>query len=490
MIVSNGLKAGFARIDISPMTLSVPMGGFGANELRMSNEIVDPLYAHTTALESGEESCLYICVDLLGVSEKYIALYREAISTATGLRKDRIFICATHTHAGPTLASKHPNTLKYAEEILTAKLVDAAKRALADLKPAKLSYGTGEAGRPGCRLTFDRHYYAVEESKKDNYKPEDLLEGVGKVRSGYLKGEGYCAVQHKEEADHRIHVLRFTREAADDIVLFNFTSHSTFTGSPKRPQISSDYSGATINRLEELLPDVKFAFMQGCCGNLVPETEIEEEGIWGLTYPPRATTGFKGELPKVVGLRPWHKSHYAFGAMLAGDVFKILTQEMKDSETDTLAFRQRIHAANYDHSKDELVPKAEEALKVYHAEGHTPAAYAWCAQFGLGSVYACGDIVTKSKLPMTGDVELNAIRIGDCAIATIPFEPFCSTGQHIKKDSPFAMTIANGYSCGYQSYLSTKNSHPLSYEASRMRYEVGTAEILEDQLIEMLNELK
>ncbi|MBR2977014.1 MAG: hypothetical protein IKC50_01910, partial [Oscillospiraceae bacterium] len=74
--MSKGLKAGFARIDISPMTLSVPMGGFGANELRMSNEIVDPLYAHTTALESGEESCLYICVDLLGVSEKYIALYR------------------------------------------------------------------------------------------------------------------------------------------------------------------------------------------------------------------------------------------------------------------------------------------------------------------------------------------------------------------------------------------------------------------------------
>ena len=487
--MSNSLQAGFARVEITPKVAAVPLAGFGATEYRLGTTVVDPLFAHLIALKSGEESCLYICMDLVSIPEESVALYREAIGEATGLSGERIFICGTHTHAGPDMRSELPVAIQYREVELKNYLVDAAKRAVADLKPAKLSYGTVEVGRPGCRLTFDRHYYAVPIEKRDNYTDADLLDGVREVRNGYLVGEKYAAVKHVEEADHRMHLLRFEREAADDILMVNFSSHSTFTGGTLRPQISSDYSGAMINRIEEMFPGTKCAFLQGCAGNLVPCTEIGEEGIWGVTYPPRNTMGVPGTLPKVVGPRPWNKSHYAYGAILAGYAYEALISCMKDSETDLLAFRRRIFKGKHDHSKDHLVDQAKQALELYKKNGHSKEAYDHCAKFGLGSIYSCGAIISRASWPEYGEIELNAIRIGDCAIVTAPFENYCSSGQHVKAESPFAMTVFNAYSCGAQGYLPNKNAHPLSYEGATTHYELGTAEKIEQELNQMLNEI-
>ena len=487
--MNSKLQAGFAQVEITPKRASVPLGGYGATEYRLSGSVLDPLYARAIALSDGEETCLYVCLDLLGIYEDSVARCRKAINEATGLREDRIFFGANHTHAGPDLRSPLPNAVQYREVEMVEYLVDAAVRALADRKPAKLSYGSGVAGRPGAWLNFDRHYYAVEESKKDNYTKEDLLDGVREVRDGYLRGEGYVAVEHVEEADHSLLLLLLEREAADNILLVNFAAHSTMNGGTVRPEISADWSAAMIDCVEAYFPGTKCAFLQGCCGNLVGGTQIEEEGIWGITYPGIVLK--KSILEKnIVGLKPKKRNYRAYGAAVAGYVYKTMLEGLTPSETETLGFRQRIYTAKYDHSKDELAPKAMEAIKPYLEKGHSPETHAYCAKFGLGSIYTCGDIIEKSKRPATGEIELNAIRIGDCAITTLPFEPYSSVGEHVKAASPFAMTIANGYACGYQSYLPNKFRHPDCYEAGRMRYENGTAELLEEQLIEMLKELK
>jgi len=474
------LHAGFARIDITPVKASVPIGGHGATEYRMSARVETPLYANVIALANGDEHCVYLSLDIIGVRTEPLELYRAAINEATGMPRDRIFICASHTHSGPDLKSELPSAVQYREEYLRDRLVEGAKRALADLKPAKLSYGATTAGRPGAWLNHDRHYYSVPVEKRDNYAPEDLVLAVGKLNV-WNKDSGYCPVQHVEEADHSIQLMRFERDAADDIVLVNFAAHSTFADTRLRPCINADHPGELVKRLEELVPDTKCAYFQGCCGNLVPGTQIEEEGIWGVTYPPSSP---------VKGLTCRHVSQSAYGAMTAGYAFKALTQCMKPSETDTLSFVQRTHMGRCDHRRDDLAEKAEQALEVYNREGHTPAASEWCAKFGLGSVYTCGAIVRKSKLPEALPIEVNAIRIGDCAITTLPFEPFSSIGEHIKERSPFAMTFVNGYACGYHCYLPNKTVDPDSYEGSTTIYMPGTDEELEDTLTDMLKELK
>ena len=474
------LHAGFARVDITPVKASVPLGGHGATEFRMSARVEMPLNANCIALANGDERCVYLSLDIIGVKTVTLEYYREAIQAATGLPCDRIFLCASHTHSGPDLQSSIPSAVQYRDEYLRDRLVEGSQRALADLKPAKLSYGATQAGHPGAWLNHDRHYYAVPIEKKDSYTEEDLLPGVGEVRSCYMKGEKYVPVRHVEEADHSMQVMRLDRDAADDIILVNFAAHSTFADGRLRPCVNADHPGELVKRLEQLLPGTKCAYFQGCCGNLVPGTQIESEGIWGVTYPPR--TPIKGMTEK-------HVSQTAYGAMTAGCAFKILTQCMQPSESDTLSFVQRIHMGGFDHRKDDLVGKAEQALELFRKEGHTPEAHAWCEKFGVGSIYTCMSIIRKSQLPEKGPIEVNAIRLGDCAITTLPFEPFSSIGEHIKAASPFRMTFVNGYSCGYHCYLPNKNAHPESYEASTTIYQPGTGEELEGVLTDMLREL-
>ena len=472
--MANTLQAGFARVEISPRKASVPLGGHGASQFRLCAQVVDPLYANVIALANGEERCIYLSLDLIYVPPVPMEAYRAAISEATGVPANRIFACGSHTHAGPDMHSMLPTAVAYREVELPAYLVEAAKRALADLKPAKLSYGKGLAGRPGAWMNFDRHYYGVETAKKDSYTEADLLDGVGAVKSGFTRGD-YVPVRHKEEADHSLQVLRFSREAADDIILVNYAAHGTTADLNQRcPNVSSDHPGALVKRLEEILPGTKCAYLQGCCGNLIPNTLIEEEGVRCITYD------------KDKHVRDWH----AYGAVMASYAYEILMHHMQESETDTLQFVQHDYVAKYDHQKDDLVEQAKEALKVFDAEGHTPEAKAWCKKFNLGGVYACGAIIRRASLPETGSFELNAIRIGDCAIATIPFEPFSSIGESIKAASPFAMTFVNGYCGGHQGYLPNKNVNPKAYEGLTTNYVLGTGEGVAEKLVEMLKKLK
>ena len=180
----------------------------------------------------------------------------------------------------------------------------------------------------------------------------------------------------------------------------------------------------------------------------------------------------------------------AYASVIAGYVRRLLLKNMKDSESTDLAVRNEIVSYKYDHTQDQLSPKAEEALALFKKEGHTPAALEYCRKLGFRHIHACTGVASRAKNPESGEVELNAIRIGDCGIATIPFEPYCTIGTYIKEHSPFAMTIANGYCCGYHSYLPTLKAHPDCYESSKMPFMPGTAEAIGEKLSEMLNTLK
>ncbi|MDO4845178.1 MAG: hypothetical protein Q3977_01040 [Oscillospiraceae bacterium] len=468
--MSQELFVGFARREISPTVCSVPLGGFGATEHRLSGVIGDPLYVNAVAIRGGEEKLVILSTDLLGVVEKCVALYREAISEKTGLPKDRIFISASHTHSGPDPRSEIPAAAKYRTEQLIPALCDAAYRALVDLKPAKLSYGSIEVGTPTCRMNFDRHYNVVEKGKEDNYTEDDKHFADFTQPQYWKDKEHYSFVEHWEKQDPMLHIMRFERDGADDVLLFNFAAHATFVGTARGTLVSSDWPGATVQRIEKLFPDTKCAFLQGCAGNMVPETKIESEGLLGLTTGPSC-------------------DHHAYASVIAGYARRLLKKGMKDSETATLSVLQEIVTFPYDHSSDHLLPKAQQALEVFDQEGNTPAAREHCYSFGFRSVYTCVGIRKHAGLPETGEVELNAIRIGDCAIATLPFEPYCSTGEYIREHSPFALTIANGYSCGYQSYLPTLSVHPDAYESAQLVYKPGTAEAVGEKLSEMLKQL-
>ena len=226
-----------------------------------------------------------------------------------------------------------------------------------------------------------------------------------------------------------------------------------------------------IASLEDRVPGVKCCFLQGCCGNIIPETRMEEEGVLGLTYGKNC-------------------DHRAYGSVMARYAMEILDKHMQESQSTVFACVHCDYTEYHDHSMDDLAPKAQPIIELSKQLGGTaPEVKELCEKNGFLGIYHALYAFRKAQLPDKGTFEINAIRLGDCAITTNPFEMFSETGIHVKKNSPFAMTMMDGFSCGYENYLPVSNTFEECYEVHSTLYELGTAERLEKKYHEMLCEL-
>ena len=102
-------------------------------------------------------------------------------------------------------------------------------------------------------------------------------------------------------------------------------------------------------------------------------------------------------------------------------------------------------------------------------------------------------IQTVASRPEKVAVLLQALRIGDQAIVTMPFEAFVEIGLEIKKKSPFPRTFLVELANGAGGYLPTPRQHELGgYETwlGSSHVQKDASEILTRHLLEMLAELK
>ncbi|MCX7868359.1 MAG: hypothetical protein N2322_00250, partial [Terrimicrobiaceae bacterium] len=100
--MGGGLRAGFARRDITPPG-SFFLAGY-PHAPRMSEGVHDPLFASALALESGGMGAIFVSLDLLFVTAEWTAEWRRRAGKATGLPGDCLLAAATHTHSGPLTA--------------------------------------------------------------------------------------------------------------------------------------------------------------------------------------------------------------------------------------------------------------------------------------------------------------------------------------------------------------------------------------------------
>jgi hypothetical protein len=95
--------------------------------------------------------------------------------------------------------------------------------------------------------------------------------------------------------------------------------------------------------------------------------------------------------------------------------------------------------------------------------------------------------------PRTEPVLIQAFRIGDQAIVSMPFEVLVEIGLEIKKKSPFNQTFLISMANGGYGYLPPANQHKLGgYETwlGTSRFQPQSSELLTNHLLQMLHELK
>jgi putative membrane-bound dehydrogenase-like protein len=212
---ADNYSVGVGRADVTP-SCPVRLSGFGFRRAE-SEGVTQKIWAKALAIGDDEPAVL-VAVDNLGVPARLVnELARRLANKA--VQRQRLAVTATHTHTAPMLTGVAPTLFgmpipkehqehidRYTKEFTDA-LEKAALAALADRRPATLSWGVGSAG------------FAVNRRTRGGPVDRDLPVLVvrdpgGKVRAVYVSYACHCVTlsNNKVSGDW----AGFAQEAIED----------------------------------------------------------------------------------------------------------------------------------------------------------------------------------------------------------------------------------------------------------------------------------
>jgi hypothetical protein len=378
---------------------------------------------------------------------------KQLAAQHTGIATDHMLMSATHTHSAPAAtgvfqSDPDPEYQKF----LTSRIADAVRIAARNLAPAQL--GRGSTNVPG--QVFNRRWRMKPEfvlpdpfgATNDQVKMNppvgspDLVEPAGPV------DPEVCFINLQSTNGHPLALLA------------NYSLHYVGVGGGV---ISADYFGAFAARMEQLL---------GAERQDPPFVALLSNGTSGDVNNVNCRVAH----PKAKPFERMNIVANAVATAVAGAVPDVKYRRAipLNSKQSELTLGVRLPG-----SKD--LERAREIM----ARAKGPE------MISLEEIYA-RETVLLAKYPPQVSLLVQAMRVGDMAIAAIPCEVFVEIGLDIKRTSPlktFTISLANGYN----GYLPTVEHHKLGgYETWRARssyLEVSAADSIKSELRKLLGEL-
>jgi hypothetical protein len=458
------LHAGVARCDITP-PIGIAQGNWSA-QLHERSEGVDlPLLCTALAIADDAEEVIIAEWDLLyPPSGAWLAEARARISSLTGVPGDHIRISASHTHSGPSL--DQPWFEAGAEMIgpyvasLTDRLAGVCMAAHRAMRPAFVGGGKGSC--------------AVNASRRRPHQP----------------GRPMLAPNPAGFSDHEVGVIRIDDAGGQPIaVLANYAAHPTILAWDNR-LISPDYPG-TLRRTVESITGATCLFLQGAAGDQDTlrdySCEVEDARWVGKQVGIEAA-----RVAELIETRP---TRLTIGRFVESSWTMGVAERVPDGEPDgtVRCVAQRLDLPLWQRHP----PTAEElahleALKRGLAELRERGAPA-------DDIREANRLARRATLDLfvaqrrsqgeTLPIEIQAIRIGACALVGIPVEPFAAIGAQVKALSPFATTFFSGYTNGVEMYMPTADAYPEGYEVWMTPFAPEAAGLTVEESLALLNEL-
>ena len=256
-----GLQVGFGRTNITP-SYSVALQG-GDYTKRMSQGVMDNLYATCIAIKSGEEIVLLYTIDVKLMTGSFVEPMKKAISTKTGIPENNIFLSATHTHSGPAVRYSWDGSSRYLAEF-NDNVIGAAELAIKDLSAAEMYAGSTMTEG----LVYVRHYV--------------LLDGT--IGGPNFGNENAPRQSHVRDADAELQLVKFAREDKKDILMMSLGAHCTMNGQQTDLMLSADYPAPAREYIEGNDSDMLVAFFQGASGDQVPTSSVDPNSAGRTGY--------------------------------------------------------------------------------------------------------------------------------------------------------------------------------------------------------------
>jgi len=410
-------------------------------------------------LEAGDERIAIVIADNVGIPRRVLDEAKRLTRQQSKIPVDRTLIASTHTHSATTArgsegTGEDSTPLTFYQTFVAGRIADGIARAINNLEPARIGWGSGSLPEQ----VFNRRWFM-----KPGPDLENPFGGTDKVRMNPPVGSPNL-LKPAGPTDPEIAFLSVQSASGRPIALLaNYSLH--YVGGVPNGHVSADYFAVFSRRIAELL----------------------ERGNEGPPFVAMLSNGTSGNINNI-NFRGGQKRLPSYGRMelvanqVAAEVFRAM-QGIEYHDSVPLEIVQRELTLATRRPTGKLVSWAKEVLS--RPEGSP-------SKHPRERIYA-ERTLQMNDMPERIDVPLQALRIGDLAIATIPFEAFVEIGLELKEKSPFPETFVVSLANGSYGYLPTVEHHELGgYETwlGTNKVEVRTAPKVVEALLEMLRRLQ
>ena len=291
--------------------------------------------------------------------------------------------------------------------------VEAVVKAYQKRVPVSVSYAFGEE----TSISFNRNYRMLDGSIKTNPGKRHPFEVAGPL----------------SPIDHTVGVIRFDDSNGNPIAqIVNFACHADTVGGTA---YCADYPGELCRIQQERFgEDFVTVFLNGASGNV---NHVNAEWF--------KTPGFAVDKSK-------HYIH--MGNVLSKRVFE-LHSKAKSTENAALSTISKTYRTARRQPTEQDIAWSNEVL------AHKDASHS-------DVIYAKELISLKKHPKRVANVEIQAFRIGDCAIVTLPCEAYADIALDIRKDSPFEHLMISSLTNGTVGYVVTEPAFSAGVYESRL----------------------
>lgn len=455
-------RAGAATSNITP--------AIGADPKIRTNRppathVHDDLHARCLVLDDGQSRLALVVCDLRHISAEVAADAKQIIETMTGIPPHCVMISATHTHTsgGAKLEEREGEAYYDYAAFLTRRIADGVLRAHNQLEPAQIAWGVAEEPTQ----VFNRRWFLMPGSRPvygahDNIEQVDTNPGY----KGLLKPAG--------PVDPQITFLSLRSTSGKPISLMaSYGLH--YVGGIPPNTISADYFAIFADRMGELLgagwhqdPPFVGLMANGTSGDVNNLERYSDEEL------------AKRDPQQKKRYQPFEKARKV--AHLCADKVMEAHKTLQWHDHVKLASLQRTLTFERRYPTKEEVAWAE-SVKARRIKPMSTSRY---------STYSTVLAYASPEMPPTLDVIVQTHRIGDLAVAAMPFEVFAEIGLELKQRSPIQPLMNLSIANGSHGYLPTPAQHKLGgYETwiGVNKVQLDASVKMVDALVEMLGEL-
>lgn len=426
-------RAATAWIDITPQELPIRMAG--SMRPSQANIIHDPLRARLILIATEKTKIILGTLDHCVLPEAVFQPIALAVEEATQIPASHITLSATHTHSAPPLTGLFLNDPERTYSHWMIQRVTHAMIQLASkpLEPVRIAWDSVDAPNH----VFNRRWHLKEGIQQPN--PLGSLTDRVRMNPGYGNPE---IVQPAGPVDSALSLLAISRLDGSPMAIYaNYALH--YVGGVSG--ISADYFGAYNSMLTKgftaLYPRGEFLgiLSNGSSG------DINNLDFSLREAPPRLPLFQKIEsvaqdlATRTISLYPQLKWQHQGPLQCLQTNFNLAVRQPNPEEIS---------------KAKQIVQEAEQTGKDLWKQDQ---------------IYA-RETLLLAEGPKQVNLTMNALRIGDGCMLTLPAEVFCEIGIQLKKTSLATHTMVIELANGYHGYLPSPEQHALGgYETWRAR---------------------